>query len=111
MKTLRLILGDQLSRTASALREIDPARDVVLMVEVHEETAYVRHHKQKIVLVLSAMRHFAESLRAEGLCVDYVRLDGEARCRRLNDQHHYPRKKRRGAPRKDTCVPERMRAG
>jgi deoxyribodipyrimidine photolyase-related protein len=45
MKTLRLILGDQLSRTASALREIDPARDVVLMVEVHEETAFVRHHE------------------------------------------------------------------
>lgn len=77
MKTLRLILGDQLSRTASALREIDPARDVVLMVEVREETAYVRHHKQKIVLVLSAMRHFAKSLRAEGICVDYVRLDDE----------------------------------
>jgi len=77
MKTLRLILGDQLSRSARALHEIDPARDVVLMVEVHEETTYVRHHKQKIVLVLSAMRHFAELLRAEGICVDYVRLDDE----------------------------------
>jgi deoxyribodipyrimidine photolyase-related protein len=45
------------------------------MLEVHDETTYVRHHKQKIVLVLSAMRHFAKSLRDEGIRVDYVRLD------------------------------------
>ncbi|MBR9974694.1 MAG: cryptochrome/photolyase family protein [Bacteroidetes bacterium] len=75
MKTLRLVFGDQLSRSISALHDIDPTRDVVLMVEVHDETTYVRHHKQKIVLFLAAMRHFAESLRAEGICVDYVQLD------------------------------------
>ena len=77
MKTLRLILGDQLSRELSALRDIDPTCDVVLMVEVGDETTYVRHHKQKIALVLSAMRHFAELLRADGIAVDYVRLDDE----------------------------------
>ena len=75
MKTLRFVLGDQLSRSLSALRDVEISQDVVLMVEAHEETTYVRHHRQKIVLVLSAMRHFAESLRAEGLRVDYVRLD------------------------------------
>lgn len=75
MKTLRLILGDQLSRKISALRDIDPTSDVVLMVEVWDETTYVRHHKQKIVLVLAAMRHFAAALRAEGIAVDYVQLD------------------------------------
>lgn len=75
MKTLRWVLGDQLSRSLSALRDLDPTRDVVLMVEAQEETTYVRHHRQKIVLVLSAMRHFAESLCAEGFRVDYVRLD------------------------------------
>lgn len=40
-----------------------------------EENSYVRHHKQKIVLVLAAMRHFAETLRQRGLTVDYVKLD------------------------------------
>ena len=45
------------------------------MAEVHDETKYVRHHKQKLVLVLSAMRHFAASLRAEGMRLDYVQLD------------------------------------
>jgi len=77
MKTLRLILGDQLSRDISALQDIDPGRDIVVMVEVWNETTYVKHHKQKIVLVLSAMRHFAELLRAEGIALDYVRLDDE----------------------------------
>ncbi|MGZ8423923.1 MAG: cryptochrome/photolyase family protein [Candidatus Binatia bacterium] len=77
MKTLRLVLGDQLSRSVAALRDLDRACDVVLMVEVCDETTYVRHHKQKIVLVLSAMRHFAQSLRAESIRVDYVRIDDE----------------------------------
>ena len=53
---LRLVLGDQLTRDLSALADLDKAQDVVLMVEVAEETGYVRHHKKKIVLLLSAMR-------------------------------------------------------
>ncbi|MGL4240375.1 MAG: cryptochrome/photolyase family protein, partial [Beijerinckiaceae bacterium] len=75
MTTLRLVLGDQLTRDVSSLRGLDPANDVVLMVEVHDEAIYVRHHKQKIAFLFSAMRHFAESLRQEGIRVDYVRLD------------------------------------
>ena len=75
MSRLRLILGDQLSRDISALDGLDATRDVVLMVEVREETTYVRHHRQKIVLVLSAMRHFAAQLGAQGIVVDYVPLD------------------------------------
>ncbi len=77
MKTIRLVLGDQLSRSISSLSDIDPGRDLVLMLEVLEENQYVRHHQQKIVLVLSAMRHFAEELRAEGIVVDYIHLDDE----------------------------------
>jgi deoxyribodipyrimidine photolyase-related protein len=75
MKTLRLVLGHQLCRTISALCDMDHTHDVVFMAEVHDETTYVRHHKQKLILVLSAMRHFAESLRAEGMLLDYVQLD------------------------------------
>ena len=77
MKILRFVLGDQLSRSVSSLRDVDRDRDVVLMVEVMDENTYVRHHKQKIVLVLSAMRHFAELLSLNGLNVDYVRLQDE----------------------------------
>ena len=75
MKTLRVVLGDQLTRDSAAFADLDPARDVILMVEVHEETSYVPHHKQKIALVLSAMRHFARALEDEGLIVDYVQLE------------------------------------
>ena len=72
---LRFVLGDQLTRGVSSLSDIDPACDVVLMAEVMEEARYVPHHKQKIAFVLSAMRHFAQELRAEGIAVDYVQLD------------------------------------
>ena len=74
MTTLRIVLGDQLTRGLSSLR--DCARgDVVLMMEVVEEATYVKHHKQKLTLIFTAMRHFAEELRREGLRVDYVTLD------------------------------------
>jgi deoxyribodipyrimidine photolyase-related protein len=45
------------------------------MCEVTEESTYAPHHKKKIAFILSAMRHFAEELRAAGWEVDYVRLD------------------------------------
>jgi deoxyribodipyrimidine photolyase-related protein len=73
--TLRVVLGDQCSRTLSALAGLDPARDVVLMMEVMAECTYVPHHPQKIALVLSAMRHFARALEARGVRVRYVALD------------------------------------
>lgn len=72
---LRVILGDQCSHTLSALDGLDPARDTVLMMEVQDECTYVPHHAQKIILILSAMRHFAAELEARGVRVDYVRLD------------------------------------
>ena len=78
MPQIHLVLGDQLSPGLAALANLRPGRDVVLMVEVGEETTYVPHHKQKLVLILSAMRHFAAELRARGLTVDYVTLDDPA---------------------------------
>ena len=74
MSTLRIVLGDQLTRGLSSLRDYVPG-DTVLMMEVAEEATYVKHHKQKLVLIFSAMRHFAEELRHHGFTVDYVRLD------------------------------------
>ena len=71
---LILILGDQLSLDMAALKQGDPARDVVLMAEVQDEASYVRHHKKKIAFLFSAMRHFAESLREAGWRVRYTKL-------------------------------------
>jgi len=75
MTTLIPILGDQLSPGLAALDGVDQRDAVLLMMEVAEETTYVRHHKQKIVFILSAMRHHAAALRADGWTVDYVTLD------------------------------------
>jgi deoxyribodipyrimidine photolyase-related protein len=72
--TLRFVLGDQLSLRLVSLRDIDPETDVVLMVEATDECTYVRHHVKKIAYLLSAMRHFAEALRAKGIQVDYRHL-------------------------------------
>lgn len=72
---LILILGDQLTRGISALRAADKARDVVVMAEVMDEGTYVEHHPQKIALVLTAMRKFANGLVEEGWRVAYSQLD------------------------------------
>ncbi|WP_338662943.1 cryptochrome/photolyase family protein [Pararoseomonas sp. SCSIO 73927] len=74
MARIRFVLGDQLTRDLSCLRDLAPG-DVVLMAEAHEEATYVRHHQRKIAFLFSAMRHFAAGLAAEGVTVDYVRLD------------------------------------
>ena len=75
VRNLILVLGDQLTPTLSSLAAGDPARDRVLMAELHDEATYVRHHKKKIAFLFAAMRHFAEELRADGWTVDYVSLD------------------------------------
>ncbi|MEL6238696.1 MAG: cryptochrome/photolyase family protein [Pseudomonadota bacterium] len=75
--TLIPILGDQLTRTLSSLRGPTKDSTVILMMEVWDEATYVKHHKQKITLIFSAMRHFAQDLREAGWTVDYVKLDDE----------------------------------
>jgi len=72
---LVLVLGDQLSHALSALRDADKAHDLIVMAEVGDEAGYVPHHPQKIALVFSAMRHFADELAADGWQVAYTRLD------------------------------------
>lgn len=76
-KTLRLVLGDQLSRNLSALEDLDVSSDTVVMMEVHDEGRYVPHHPKKIAFLLSAMRHFADALRDDGINVHYVDLDSD----------------------------------
>lgn len=78
MTILIPILGDQLSHGLASLQSVAKDDAVVLLMEVADETTYVRHHKRKIALILSAMRHFADELRADGWTVDYVELDDPA---------------------------------
>ncbi|UCE32401.1 MAG: cryptochrome/photolyase family protein [Burkholderiales bacterium] len=72
---LVLVLGDQLTHDNPAFEDFDPARDRVALIEAPGEATHVWSHKARIVLFLSAMRHFADELRARGWPVDYVALD------------------------------------
>ncbi|MGP0171735.1 cryptochrome/photolyase family protein [Pseudomonas sp. NCHU5208] len=75
VRRLILVLGDQLTPGLGALQDLDPQHDRILLAEVMEEASHVPHHPKKIAFIFSAMRHFAEALRGQGLQVHYVTLD------------------------------------
>ncbi len=73
-KQIRLLLGDQLNRQHSWWQTVDPDT-VYVMMEVRQETDYVRHHIQKVVAFFAAMRAFAAELRTAGHRVHYLAID------------------------------------
>ncbi len=75
LRTLVIVLGDQLDLDAAAFDGFDPAQDAVWMAEVAQESTHVWSGKQRIALFLAAMRHFALALRAAGRPLHYTRLD------------------------------------
>ena len=75
LRNLILILGDQLDEHASALSDFDPSQDAIWMAEVAEESTHVWSSKQRTTLFLSAMRHFAELIKARGWTIHYSKLD------------------------------------
>ena len=79
MTDLVLVLGDQLTHDLPSLRQKPEAADV-LMAEVTSETDYVWHHRKKIAFIFSAMRHFADELRATGRRVHYRSFDEDPPC-------------------------------
>jgi len=78
MTTLTIITGDQLSPDLAALKAIERGKDHVLMAELSEEVGYVPHHLKKIVLIFSAMRHFARDLENDDHSVHYHRFDPDS---------------------------------
>ena len=73
MKTLRLLLGDQLNPDHSWFKTV--REDVVyIMAEMRQETDYAPHHIQKVVAFFAAMRNFAKERTAEGHQVRYFKL-------------------------------------
>ena len=81
MKTLRLILGDQLNHKHSWYRS-DDAETLYFIAEMRQETDYVLHHIQKVVAFFEAMAQFAAWLESRGKRVIYYQLDNSA-----NTQH------------------------
>ena len=74
MKTLRLILGDQLNINHSWYSLVSES-NVYCMFEMRQETDYVKHHIQKVVGFFAAMREFSKQLEALGHKVIYLNLD------------------------------------
>ncbi|MBR9845342.1 MAG: cryptochrome/photolyase family protein [Algicola sp.] len=84
MKTLRLIVGDQLNIKHSWFKETN--EDVTYcLFEMRQETDYVKHHLQKVIGFFAAMRQFAEDLKAEGHNVDYFKINDEKNTQSLTD--------------------------
>ncbi len=67
-------MGDQLSENISSLQYYDD-NSLILMCEVVNECTTPKHHQKKIVFILSAMRHFAQSLKSKKYNLLYVTLD------------------------------------
>ncbi len=76
MKTLRLILGDQLNLQHSWFK--NPDENVLyLMAEIRQETDYVKHHIQKVVAFFLSMRNFSETLQSQKHKVHYFKINDE----------------------------------
>ncbi|WP_203295948.1 cryptochrome/photolyase family protein [Luteirhabdus pelagi] len=74
MKTLRLLLGDQLNHKHSWYD--DPNEDIIyFLAEMRQETDYVKHHIQKVVAFFESMRNFADWLEDRGHTVIFYQLD------------------------------------
>lgn len=74
MRVTVWILGDQLlpQHPALAAAAAAGAEVRVLFVESASRLTRLPYHRKKLVLLLSAMRHYAAALRTEGYAVDYV---------------------------------------
>mgnify|MGYP006423471643 FL=1 len=93
MKTLRLILGDQLNSQHSWFQQKDD-NVIYFMAEMRQETDYVAHHIQKVTAYFLSMRNFADELKSDGHQVVYYTLDHkdnyqdlEKNIRQLIDEH------------------------
>jgi deoxyribodipyrimidine photolyase-related protein len=74
IRHLCVILGDQLNRDSLLFDGFDPQQDRLWMAETLEEQRHVPSHRQRSLVFLSAMRHFAQQLHEEGLPLIYRHL-------------------------------------
>jgi deoxyribodipyrimidine photolyase-related protein len=73
MRSLVLVLGDQLTLDNAAFDGFDPAQDRVLMLEAPGEATHVWSHRARIALFLATMRHFAQAVEDRGWPLTYMR--------------------------------------
>ncbi|MFO7572075.1 MAG: cryptochrome/photolyase family protein [Gaiellaceae bacterium] len=84
------ILGDQLSRGIASLEGRDAGDTRILMVESATVLGSRRWHRQRLHLVLTAMRRFARELEREGFDVDFRTAPSFADGLRAHRLEHRP---------------------
>lgn len=75
VRSLVIVLGDQLDHQSAAFDDFSVSEDVVWMAEVAGESKHVFSHKARIAFFLAAMRHFAAELRDKKVRLEYRELD------------------------------------
>lgn len=80
LRHLNLILGDQLDAESLLFNDFDPQQDRLWMAEVTAESTDSLSSKQRTVLFLSAMRHFAKQLRSDNYPLIYWTLSDKKPC-------------------------------
>ena len=84
MKTLRLILGDQLNIKHSWFKESNN-NVIYCLFEMRQETDYVKHHIQKVIGFFAAMRQFVEDLNEQGHNVEYFKINDDRNTQTLTN--------------------------
>ena len=84
MKTLRLLLGDQLNSKHSWYNTQDE-NVLYCLFEMRQETDYVVHHIQKVIGFFASMREFSMHLQNENHNVVYYHLDDDRNTQSLTE--------------------------
>ena len=87
MKTLRLILGDQLNSKHSWFEQVNE-NCLYAMFEMRQETDYVQHHIQKVIGFFASMRSFSAELKDSGHQVIYYTINDERNIQDLRQNIH-----------------------
>ena len=90
------ILGDQLLAHHPALMaacdHFPRAQVRIVMVESAGRLRKLAYQRKKLVLILSAMRHYAQELRAQGYSVDYIHAESVVEGLRAHVTRHAPQR-------------------
>lgn len=77
-KTLIYVAHDNLNRSRGALANARPDSHAIVLVESQRMLKGARWNRQRLFFLLSAARHFAEELKAEGFEVSYLKAENTA---------------------------------
>ena len=80
---------DHLNRNYGALKTANPSEDLIVLVESTRMTTGRPWHKERLFFLISSARHFAQSLRAEGFTVEFIKapttIDGLTTIKKQHD--------------------------